>query len=128
MRPCLILALGLLVGCSSAANFTSAPLDRQSGETAYRIDERPGGLTIYLRRSTYRFVPQPGQTQAECRQEAIALGTIEARRRGFMAASIDERLTRTSFGRDGVTGTSTCTATAEIDFVARPSSAPVPIR
>lgn len=105
----IVLALPLLAACSTAAQFTEAPMDRRSGDTSYRVEDRPGGFVIFASQSLYRFIPDPTEMHASCRQEGIALAVEEGHRRGIRV-DVDERAVRTSAGRNGVSGMSSCTA------------------
>jgi hypothetical protein len=115
MRVSLVVAV-LLSACTTAADFTAAPYDRRSGDTAWRLDEDPQGFTVSVRQDLYRFIPDAAGTEASCRREAVALALVEARRRGRVDARVDERLVRSSFGRNGVSGVSTCTAVATVNL------------
>ncbi len=66
---------------------------------------------VYVRQDAYRFVPQAGQVQEDCRREAVALAVEEGRRRG-VEVDVDERTIRTGSGRNGFSVTSTCTGQA----------------
>lgn len=103
----------LMAGCSSAPDFAAQPLDRQSGVTAYRVDNRPGGgFIVTVRQDVGRFWPEPASMQADCRREAVALALAEARVRGIRV-DVDERTARTAFGRNPFTSLSSCTGQVE---------------
>lgn len=108
------LALLVLASCSSASDNAAGRYDRQSGDTEYRIDNVPTGFTVAVRQDVYRFIPDPNAAEASCRRELVALAVMEAQQRGRPNVALDERLVRSSFGRNGLTGMTSCTATVTV--------------
>jgi hypothetical protein len=116
MKPLLVISMLALAACSSASDFGDGRYDRHSGDTAWRLEETPSGFAVTVRQDLYRFIPHMGSVELNCRREAIALALTEARRRGRPNVELDERLVRSSVGRNGVTGITSCTAMAPVDL------------
>lgn len=112
----ILFVLPLLAACASPAEFTPTPMDRRSGDTSYRVEERPGGFVVFTSQAVARFFPEQAEMQASCRREALALAVEEGQRRG-LRVEVDERTIRTSAGRNPISGVSSCTGVATAQIV-----------
>lgn len=109
----LCLAAMLASGCA-ATDLASNGYDRRDGDTAYRVEETRGGFRLLVRQDLYLFIPDHAGSEASCRREAVALATEEARRRGWRS-EVDAARVRSTYGRNGLTGVSSCSAAAVVE-------------
>jgi len=106
----------LLAACATPAKYTDQPMQTFDRDTDYRVDERPNGFTVTIYYSRYQFIPESDAVAAACRQALTAVAHDIAENRGKKIQPINEQRIRLSFGRNGFTGITSCSATAPADF------------
>ena len=82
----------------------------------YRIDDRPGGFTVFVEYERYQFIPESSAVATACRAMLTSLAHEMAEARGRKIQPVNEQRIRLSMGRNGVTGITSCSATAPVDF------------
>ncbi len=105
-----------LTGCATPVGYTNEPMARYDKDTEYRVDDRPNGFTLTIYYSRYQFIPESDAVAVACRQALTALAHEIAEKRGRQIKPIDTQRIRMSFGRNGVTGITSCSATAPADW------------
>lgn len=116
MRRLLLAFLLLVAGCATPVGYTNAPMARYDKDTEYRVDDRPGGFTLTIYYSRYQFIPESDAVAAACKQALTALAHEIGESRGRPIKRVEEQRIRLSMGRNGVTGITSCSATAPVDW------------
>lgn len=111
-------AATLVTSCTTPAGYSSAPLARYDKDTEYRTDDRPGGFTLTIYYSRYQFIPESDALAVACKQALTSLAHDLAEKQGRKIKPIDEQRIKISFGRNGVTGITSCSAVAPADWQA----------
>lgn len=115
MKRILVLAL-MLTGCTTPAQYGSAPMERLDKDTEYRVEERQNGFQLIVSYSAYAFLPESSAILRMCKQTITSLAYDVAEKRGRHIKPIVEQRIRTSLGRNGLTGMSSCSATAPVEW------------
>jgi hypothetical protein len=84
-------------------------------DTAYTIDERPGGFGLTVYYSRYQFIPESDALAVACESALTSLAWDIADRSGRKIELNDQRI-RISMGRNGVSGTTSCQASAAVEW------------
>lgn len=116
MKRLTVAVLVLLAGCSEPTQYAAGPMTRLDGNTQYRTDDRPGGFQITVAYSTYTFLAEPAATMQVCKQALTSAAYDIAEKQGRKIKPIDEQRIRISPGYNSITGISSCTATAPVDW------------
>lgn len=111
-RASALMMLGFCSGCATPVAFTDKGMDRYDKNTRIAIDERPDGFTVSIYYSRYQMIPESSAVATACRQQALAAAWDIARKRGKKIQQINEQEVKISMGRNGVTGITSCTASA----------------
>jgi hypothetical protein len=102
----------LLLGCATAAEFTEAPMRPGGRNSEYAVEDSPDGFQITVRYSRYQFIPESDAVAVACRQELTSLAYDHADEVGKRIEQINPDRIRISMGRNGITGITSCSATA----------------
>ena len=113
---CILIATLLLAGCATPVSYTNAPLATYDKDTEYRADDTPGGFTVTIYYSRYQFIPESSAVAVACKQALTALAYDLAEKRGRKIRPVEEQRIRMSFGRNGVTGITSCSATVPVEW------------
>ena len=116
MKRLAVAALVLVAGCSEPTQYTSGPMTRLDSNTQYRTDDRPGGFQLTVTYSTYTFTAEPSATMQVCQRTLVALAHELAEKQGRKIKPIDDQRMRITPGYNGITGISSCSATAPVDW------------
>lgn len=105
----------LTVGCTRPEGYDGGGFARASGSTEYRVEDRAdGGFLMTVRFAQYQFVPETAAVEERCRREAVALAHDEMERRGLRNARVEDQRVRSSAGRNGFGGITSCTASVPV--------------
>jgi hypothetical protein len=115
------IALLLVLGaCATPVSHTNRPMQTYDRDTEYQVEERPGGFALTIYYSRYQFIPESDAVALACRSSLTAIAHEVAERRGRRIQQINEQRIRISMGRNGLTGITSCSATAPVDYVETP--------
>lgn len=109
----LLLALG---ACATPVGHSNRPMQTYDRDTEYQVEERPGGFALTIYYSRYQFIPESDAVALACRSSLTAIAHEVAERRGRRIQQVNEQRIRLSMGRNGVTGITSCSATAPVDY------------
>lgn len=104
--------LVLLAGCATPVAQTQSSMSRYDKNTQYAVDDRGDGFTVSVYYSRYQFIPESNAVAVACRAQATAIAWEVARKRGKEIRAINDQEVRISMGRNGLTGITSCTASA----------------
>jgi hypothetical protein len=105
-----------MAGCATPVGYTNQPLATYDKDTEYRADDTPTGFNLTIYYSRYQFIPESGAVAVACKQALTALAHDLAQQRGRKIKPVDEQRIRLSFGRNGLSGVTSCSATAPVEW------------
>lgn len=88
-------------------------LDR---DTSYSVQDRPDGFTVTVAYDRYQFVPETAAVMSACRSALLAAAYDVADRKGRQIEPVNEQRIRISTGRNGLTGITSCEASAPVEW------------
>lgn len=101
-----------IVGCATAVKQTDAPMSQYDKNTKYAIETRPDGFSVSIYYSRYQFIPESDAVAVACRQALTSIAHEHASKAGREIQQINEQAIRLSMGRNGMSGITSCTASA----------------
>ncbi len=107
--------LGTFSACSRPLAFTDHAMVRFDDDTMYRVEESLSGFTVFVEHSRYQLLPEGNTVMQETKQALMAIAYRHADELGKKIV-INEQRIQLSMGRNGLSGMSTCTATAPVEF------------
>lgn len=116
MRFAAVILVGLVSACATPVTYTDRPLQRFDKDTEYAVEGRTGGFTVTVYYSRYQFIPESDAVAVACKQALTAVAHDVAEGRGKKIQQINEQRIRISMGRNGVTGVTSCSATAPAEY------------
>lgn len=112
----LVLVAVALAGCATPVGHTNRPMQTYDRDTEYTAETRPGGFSLTIYYSRYQFIPEGDAVAIACRSALTAIAHEFAERQGRRIRQINEQRIRISLGRNGVSGITSCSATAPIEY------------
>lgn len=100
------------VGCATPVSHTNQSLATYDKDTEYGIEKRDDGFGITVYYSRYQFIPESSAVATACKSQLTAIAWEHADKVGKQIVPINEQRIRISMGRNGVTGITSCQATA----------------
>jgi hypothetical protein len=118
--PRLLLATMLalsLVACATPIQQSTSAMTTYDRDTEYSITDRPDGFALAINYSRYQFIPESTAVAQACKSALTSLAHELADRKGKKLKPIDEQRIRLSLGRNGLTGITSCSASAVVEWV-----------
>lgn len=109
----------ILSGCAAPAGYSNASMSTYDKDTEYRVDDTASGFTLTIYHSRYQFVPETDAVAVSCRQALTSLAYEIADKRGKEIAPVNEQRIKMSFGRNGFSGITSCSATVPVEWAAK---------
>jgi len=106
----------LLVGCATPVSHTNVPLGTYDKDTEFGIESREDGFGITVYYSRYQFVPESSAVATACKSQVMVIAWEHADKVGRQIAPVNEQRVRLSMGRNGLTGITSCQATAIVNW------------
>lgn len=111
-----LLILGFLLislaGCATAVKQTNAPMSQYDKNTKYTIEPRPDSFLVSIYYSRYQFFPESDAVATACKQALTSIAHEHASKAGRKIEQINEQAIRLSMGRNGLSGITSCSASA----------------
>ena len=111
-----IVALGLLAGCATPVSYNNVPMRTYDQNTEYNITNNSKGFTVTVFYSRYQFIPESDAVATACKAALTSIGWDESEKQGKEIKVINEQRIRISMGRNGITGITSCQATAPVEW------------
>lgn len=111
-----IILSALLVGCATPVSHTNIPLSTYDKDTEYGIDEREDGFGITVYYSRYQFIPESDAVATACKSQLTAIAWEHSDKVGKPIENVNEQRIRISMGRNGISGITSCQATAIVKW------------
>lgn len=113
---CAVFILFLIAGCAKPASYTDIPLTSYDHNTRYGIEDREDGFTIEVLYARYQFIPESDALAAACKSQLTAIAWDVAEQKGREIEPINEQRIRMSMGRNGLSGMTSCRASAVVKY------------
>ena len=112
-----ILALfALLSGCATPVGHSNTPMSTYDRDTEYSVEDNPKGFALNVYYSRYQFFPESDAVTSACKSALTSIAWEISDRRGREIEQINEQRIRLSLGRNGLTGITSCSATAAVEW------------
>ena len=108
-----IAIVNLLIGsCATPMRQTDVPMIPYDRDTEYSVTPRENGFALTIYYSRYQFIPESSAVAVACKSALTSIAYEHAEKQGKKIQPINEQRVRLSMGRNGFTGTTSCSATA----------------
>ncbi len=113
-------AIGLMVlflgGCATPTKMSDASMTRYDKDTEYALTPRPDGFSLAINYARYQFIPESSAVATSCKSALTAIAYELADKQGRKIQPINEQRIRISMGRNGVSGITSCSALAVVEW------------
>lgn len=116
IKPLLLICCIALSACAHASKFTSESMQSYDSNTEYRIDPADAGFTINIYYAKYQALPESNATLASCKSMLTSIAYEYAERQGRKLKPINEQRMKISYGRNMLSGVSSCSATVQAEY------------
>jgi hypothetical protein len=112
----LLLITTALLGCSSATQFTNLPMIQYDDDTEYAVEQTANGFNIYVNYSRHQYFPETNIVVASCKSALTSIAYEYADQKGRQIMPINEQRIKISTGRNGMSGMTSCSSMAVIEW------------
>lgn len=105
-----------LIGCATPTKMTDAQMTSYDKNTDYAITPRPDGFSIAVDYSRYQFIPESSAVATACKSAITSIAYEQADKQGRKIQPLNEQRIRISMGRNGLTGITSCSALASVEW------------
>ncbi|MCG7865854.1 MAG: hypothetical protein JAY74_05700 [Candidatus Thiodiazotropha taylori] len=112
----LIILTTMLVGCATPVNHSNIPQSTYDKDTEYGIENLDDGFIITVYYSRYQFFPESDVIASACKSQLTAITWEHSDITGQPIEPVNEQRIRISMGRNGLTGITSCQATAIVKW------------
>lgn len=112
----LIFLCTLVAGCATPVSHTNIPLSTYDKDTEYGIEESDGGFGITVYYSRYQFIPESNAVATACKSNLTSIAWEHSDQVGKPIEPVNEQRIRISMGRNGLSGITSCQATAIVKW------------
>ncbi len=116
MNRLTLMAMLALAGCTTPVQYSQGPMTRLDKDTEYRVEDQKNGFQLIVSYSAYTFLAESSAMLTMCRNTITSLAHDIAEKRGRKIKPVAEQRIRTSLGYNGITGVSSCSATAPVEW------------
>lgn len=102
--------------CATPIGYNSVPLSTYDKDTKYGVVERPNGFELTIYYSRYQFIPESSALAVACKSALTATAWEVADKKGKKIKPVNEQRIRMSMGRNGLSGITSCQATAIVEW------------
>ncbi len=93
-------------------------MQRYDKDTEYSVEDTPAGFTVSIYYSRYQMIPESDAVAVACKSALTAIAWDQAERRGRKIEPVNEQRIRLSMGRNGLSGITSCSASAPATWAA----------
>ena len=112
----LILA-SALVSCATPVSHVNVPMSTYDKDTEYNITPNETGFGITVFYSRYQMIPESDAVATACKSQLTSIAWEHADEAGKEIEPINEQRIRISMGRNGLSGITSCQASAKADWL-----------
>ena len=105
-----------LTGCATPVSHTNIPLSTYDKDTEYGIEDREDGFGITIYYSRYQFIPESDAVAIACKSQLTAIAWEHSDQIEKEISPVNEQRIRISMGRNGISGITSCQATAVVKW------------
>jgi hypothetical protein len=106
----------LVAGCATPVSHTNIPLSTYDKDTQYGVAESENGFGITVYYSRYQFIPESDAVATACKSQTTAISWEYAEKKGRKILPLNEQRIRISMGRNGLSGITSCQASAVVEW------------
>ncbi|MBY0355687.1 MAG: hypothetical protein K2Q12_08175 [Rickettsiales bacterium] len=111
-----IIFILLLTSCTRPMGYTHENMKAWDKDTEYEVTERPNGFTLTINYERYQFIPEGDALTQACKSALTSIAYDYAEKQGRKIDPVNEQRIKLSLGRNGLTGFSSCSAQAPVDY------------
>lgn len=104
------------MGCATPVNHTNIPQSTYDKDTEYGIVNRDDGFIITVYYSRYQFFSESDVIASACKSQLTTIAWEYSDKIGQPIELVNEQRIRISMGRNGLTGITSCQATAIVKW------------
>lgn len=108
--------MSMLFGCAAPVTYTTNAMTRLDKDTEYSVSETGSGFDLVVVYSRYQFIPESAAVATACKAALMSTAWEVAKQRGKKISPVNEQRMKLSMGRNGVTGITSCSATAPVEW------------
>ncbi len=113
----ILIIFSIFIGsCAAPINYNNVKLSTYDKDTKYGIEDRPNGFELTIYYSRYQFIPESSALAVACKSALTSTAWEVADKRGKKIKPVNEQRIRMSMGRNGLSGITSCQATAIIEW------------
>jgi hypothetical protein len=112
----LAFTLSILFGCTTPVSHSDIKLTVYDKDTDYGVDEKENGFGLTIYYSRYQFIPESNAIVVACKSMLTSIAWEIADKKRRKIAPINEQRIRMSMGRNGLSGISSCQASAVVEW------------
>jgi hypothetical protein len=106
-----------LQACATPMQQTDAAMQTYDRDTEYVVAQRPDGFAVSINYSRYQFIPESSAVATACKSQVMTIAHEHADKIGRKIQPLNEQRVRISMGRNGLTGITSCSATAIAEWL-----------
>lgn len=112
----LAIATVALAACSTPQTFTDKPMTAFDRDTDYAVEDTASGFVLTISYGRYQYLPEASSVAVGCRLAFANVAQGLAARKGRQIQPVDEQRINISLGRNGISGVTSCSATAPVTW------------
>lgn len=105
-----------LSACATPVSHTNIPLSTYDKDTEYGVEDSPDGFAITVYYSRYQFIPESDAVATACKSALTSIAWDVAELKGKIIEPVNEQRVRLSMGRNGLSGITSCQASAVVKW------------
>ena len=106
----------VVTACATPIEQASGSMTSYDRDTEYSVIPRQDGFTLVINYGRYQFIPESSAVATACKSTLTSLAHELAERQARKIRPLDEQRIRLSFGRNGLTGVTSCSASAVAEW------------
>lgn len=111
-----LLFVCFVAGCATPVSHTNIPLSTYDKDTEFGITESENGFGITVYYSRYQFIPESDAVATACKSQTTAIAWEYADKKHRKILPLNEQRIRISMGRNGLSGITSCQASAVVEW------------
>ena len=105
-----------LAACATPVSHENVPMSTYDKDTEYNITDNDTGFGITVFYSRYQMIPESDAVATACKSQLTSIAWEHADKTGKVIEPINEQRIRISMGRNGLSGITSCQASAKAEW------------
>ncbi len=106
----------LIAGCSTPVQYSKTPLSPYDKHTDVGFASLEDGFEISILYSRYQYIPESAAVATACKAALTSIAWEYAQKQNKRIEPVNDQRIRLSMGRNGLTGVTSCAATAAVKW------------